>query len=172
MNTELIGYVSVAEADEYISSNFFSSDKRRKAWDRLIEDEKKICLRNGLLDLNAYINFNITDDILNDVKSAQIEESIWYLGDTSAMEDMENNIVQQTIGSISINIGRYINTFISKVYNVLFSNACVDLFCNNKKNKLINGKLLKYIAVRINASLSFLSKFLNNCVVLHYRICI
>lgn len=102
MNTELIGYVSVAEADKYISSNFFSSDKRRKAWDRLIEDEKKICLRNGLLDLNAYINFNITDDILEDVKSAQIEESIWYLGDTSAMEDMENNIVQQTIGSISI----------------------------------------------------------------------
>ena len=48
MNTELIGYVSVAEADEYISSNFFSSDKRRKAWDRLIEDEKKIYLRNGL----------------------------------------------------------------------------------------------------------------------------
>lgn len=102
MKNELIGYVSVADADNYISSNFFSSDRKRKNWDRLTEDEKKICLRNGLLDLNAYINFKITDDNLEDVKNAQIEESIWYLGDTSAMEDMENNIVQQTIGSISI----------------------------------------------------------------------
>lgn len=120
---ELIGYVSVADAEEYISSNFFSSDRKRKAWDRLIDDEKKICLRNGLLDLEAYINFDVNDTNIEDVKRAQIEESIWYLGDTSAMEDMENNIVQQTIGSISITYAtrnlKTIKLKSNRAYNIL-----------------------------------------------------
>ena len=111
---EKIGYVSLEEANDYISSSFLSSDEKRKAWEGLSDDDKKVLLRQSLMDIEA-LNFagrktdlnqpykfprNGKTEVPDNVKYAQIEGAIDRT--TNSYFDINNNgIASESVGSVS-----------------------------------------------------------------------
>lgn len=109
-----IGYVSLEEANSYISSSFLSSDEKRKAWEGLSDDDKKVLLRQSLMDIEA-LNFtgrktdlnqpykfprNGNTEVPENVKYAQIEGAIDRT--TNSYFDINNNgIASESVGSVS-----------------------------------------------------------------------
>lgn len=47
-NQELVGYVSIAEANAYIYAHYLSGDETRKAWSLLSNADKKVLLNRSL----------------------------------------------------------------------------------------------------------------------------
>lgn len=87
----VIGYVTVAEANQYISEHYLMDDELRVNWDALDDESKKVLLRRSLLsiELLPYIGQKTGDDkqelqfprcpsteIPWQVKAAQIENAL------------------------------------------------------------------------------------------------
>ena len=110
-----IGYVSLDEANSYISSSFLSSDEKRKAWEGLSDDDKKVLLRQSLYDIES-LNFygkktdpcqpykfprNGNLEIPDNVKFAQILGAILKLDTDSTYDLIEKGITSERVGNVS-----------------------------------------------------------------------
>lgn len=111
---EKIGYVTLEEANNYISSSFLSTDEKRKSWEILSDDDKKVLLRQSLYDIES-LNFygrktdsnqlykfprNGKTEVPDNVKFAQIEGAIDRT--TNSYFDINSNgILSESVGSVS-----------------------------------------------------------------------
>lgn len=96
----VVGYVTVAEATEYIQTRYASTDELRRSWEALDETDQAVYLqksfdainilpfRGGKYDINQEAAFPRWPypEVPVSVKYAQIENAI-TLSDTSAVED-------------------------------------------------------------------------------------
>ena len=113
--SELIGYVTIEEADSYISSHFLSSDEKRESWEAMNEEDKKLLLTQSLEDIES-LNFsgcktckdqelsfprNGCSDIPQNVKNAQIEGAISRLDTDSSFESIQKGITSERLGNAS-----------------------------------------------------------------------
>lgn len=113
--SELIGYVTIEEADSYISSHFLSSDEKRESWEAMNEEDKKVLLTKSLEDIES-LNFsgyktckdqelsfprNGCLDVPQNVKNAQIEGAIARLDTDSSFESIQKGITSERLGSVS-----------------------------------------------------------------------
>lgn len=97
---DLVGYVTLAEANEYVSTHYISTDDLRVAWEKLTEDDQKALLTKSFQNiellpftgkkfergqLNAFPRWpsNVVPDA---IKWAQIENAIVQC-DPSNLED-------------------------------------------------------------------------------------
>lgn len=99
---ELIGYVSVNFADQYIAQHFRSSDSFRASWEALEIEDKKVLLLNSFESIervpytgrktckNQEKAFPRCPDreVPIQVQNAQVENAIMY-ADDSSIEDMQ-----------------------------------------------------------------------------------
>lgn len=110
-----IGYVTLEEANSYISSSFLSSDEKRKAWEGLSDDDKKVLLRQSLYDIES-LNFygkktdpcqpykfprNGNNEVPDNVKFAQILGAILKLDTDSTYDLIEKGITSERVGNVS-----------------------------------------------------------------------
>lgn len=109
-------YVTLAEADEYISSHYLSSSVERENWDNLSEEDKEVLLINAAdsfqnLKLrskkkysNQYLVFprsNFTENDLINLKNAQVEEALSYTMNNSIYDAYSQGLKSESIDSIS-----------------------------------------------------------------------
>lgn len=114
--TEKIGYLSIDEADIFITSHFLSSAEERLQWDELTNADKKVLLTLGFEDIenNVFIGYktyenqenqfprNGSDEVPADIIKAQIYEAIEIgFGDTTGYDAVSRGIKSETIGKIS-----------------------------------------------------------------------
>lgn len=121
-----IGYVTLEEAETYVSEHYMSTDDLRKQWEALSDDDKSVLLRKSfqtieLLPLtgrktccdqpNMFPRWPATE-VPQAVKDAQIENAV-SLGDSTAAEDdaYYNKLWKYGVASYSIgNLSESIST--------------------------------------------------------------
>ena len=119
------GYVTLAEAEEYIASHFIYDDPLRSAWDALEAADKIVLLTRSFDSIemlpsvgrkteenqpNAFPRWPLTE-VPKEIKMAQIDNAITLL-DSSATEDAEHyrtlwryGVNAYVIGNLSEKIG-------------------------------------------------------------------
>lgn len=112
----LVGYVTIDDADEFITSHFLSSSIERSGWENLTDDDKAVLLQNAFdsIENNIFNGWKTSDlqenqfprngdtEVPDDIKSAQIYEAIENgFGDTTSFDSIEKGIKSETIGKIS-----------------------------------------------------------------------
>lgn len=114
-------YVTVAEADEYISKRYTSNSKDRKRWEELSKEDKEIIIRNACdeIELMPFQGRKITREqklefprlpyqygnpvVPDIVKYAQIELALWLSDDKTQLEQSQRRDLQaQGVESFSI----------------------------------------------------------------------
>ena len=115
MDENKSGYVTIDEADEFISSHFLSSSVERDGWEHTTSEDKAVLLQNALesIENNIFtgsktnpfqeLSFprNGSDVVPDDIKAAQIFEAVEEgFGDTTAFDSVEKGIKSETIGKI------------------------------------------------------------------------
>lgn len=97
---ELIGYVSVSEANQYIAENYLSADEVRLRWEQLEDSDKQALLRKSLqvIELLPFVGLKTDEhqelqfprcpstEVPWQVKAAQIENAL-SKGNTDTDED-------------------------------------------------------------------------------------
>lgn len=121
--SEVIGYVTLTESNEYVSSHFVSSDVARVAWESLSDADKMVLLRNSYRVIEM-LNFRgrKTDrtqssafprwpstEVPMQIKEAQIENAI-VLSDESSREDVAYYDKLRTYGIKNYHIGNLSET--------------------------------------------------------------
>lgn len=121
--SEVIGYVTLTESNEYVSSHFVSSDVARVAWESLSDADKMVLLRNSYRVIEM-LNFRgrKTDraqssafprwpstEVPVQIKEAQIENAI-VLSDESSREDVAYYDKLRTYGIKNYHIGNLSET--------------------------------------------------------------
>lgn len=113
--SELIGYVTIEEANSYISSRFLSTDDKRTRWEALGDEDKKALLYQSLdeiekvnfsgfkTDRNQELAFprNGNKEVPSNVKTAQIVGAIDRLNDNDAYAAIISGIKSESLGSAS-----------------------------------------------------------------------
>ena len=107
MCNELIGYINIYELDEYVSSNFISSETLKNNYNILSIEDKIIYLRQSLNiieDISYYgckyndnqklqfprAGISVSIDMqLKDVKKAQIEQVISFINNEDKLDSEE-----------------------------------------------------------------------------------
>ena len=142
---EKIGYITIEEADIFITSHFLSSSLERKEWESLTDEDKRVLLINGFEDIEnnvftGYKSFenqkeqwprNGSNIVPDDIKAAQIYEALEVgFGDTTSYEAIEKGIQSESIGKISTSY---------------FSNAFYNFNSSQIKSTTARKLLNKYI---------------------------
>lgn len=96
----LVGYVTLAEANNYIETRYLSSDPLRETWDGMSDEDKTVCLMRSLdaIESLPYVGHKMSatqllafprcpqTEVPENVKRAQIENAL-CMSDTSNDED-------------------------------------------------------------------------------------
>ena len=113
---EKIGYITIEEADIFITSHFLSSSKERTEWESLTDEDKRVLLINGFenIENNKFVGYrtyenqreqwprNGSEIVPDEIKAAQIYEALEIgFGDTTSYEAIEKGIQSESIGKIS-----------------------------------------------------------------------
>ena len=142
---EKIGYITIEEADNFITSHFLSSSKERIEWEALIDEDKRVLLINGFenIENNIFTGYksyenqreqwprNGSEIVPDEIKAAQIYEALEIgFGDTTSYEAIEKGIQSESIGKISTSY---------------FSNAFYNFNSSQVKSTTARKLLNKYI---------------------------
>lgn len=115
---EVVGYVTLEEADAYVTDHFMSSNVTRVAWESLSDADKLVLLRNSYRAIemlafrgrktdaaqpSAFPRWPSTD-VPNQIKEAQIANAI-VLADESSRDDVAYYDRLRTFGVKSYHIG-------------------------------------------------------------------
>lgn len=121
--SEVIGYVTVQEADTYVAEHFVTDHEIRVAWEKMIDADKTVLLRNSYQAIEAlplrgrkssitqpsafprYPSQNVPEQI----KEAQIANAV-VLADASSQEDASYYDKLRTYGIKSYHIGNLSET--------------------------------------------------------------
>lgn len=121
--SEVVGYVTLEEADGYVADHFTSSNTARVAWESLSDADKMILLRNSYRAIemlpfrgrktnaaqpSVFPRWPSTD-VPEPVKNAQIENAI-VLADESSREDAVYYAKLRTYGVKSYSVGNLSET--------------------------------------------------------------
>lgn len=120
---EIIGYVTLAEANEYVSNYFMSSDVTRVAWESLDDADKMVLLRNSYQAIES-LTFrgrktcetqpgafprHPLSVVPAQVKIAQIDNAI-ILANNETQEDVQYYDKLRTYGVESYSVGNLSET--------------------------------------------------------------
>lgn len=121
--SEVVGYVTLEEANGYVTDHFISSDMTRVAWESLSDADKMVLLRNSYRAIemqtfrgrktsatqpSAFPRWPSTD-VPTSVKDAQIANAI-VLADESTREDAEHYNKLRTFGIKGYSLGNLSET--------------------------------------------------------------
>ena len=121
--SEVIGYVTLAEANEYVTDHFMSSNKARATWESLSDADKMVLLQNSYRAIemltfrgrktdatqpSAFPRWPLTD-VPVQIKEAQIANAI-VLADEYSREDAEHYEKLRAYGVTSYRIGNLSET--------------------------------------------------------------
>lgn len=120
---EVIGYVTLEEANEYVIDHFISSNITRVAWESLSDADKLVLLRNAYRAIEMLTfrgrKTDITQpssfprwpslDVPVQIKEAQIANAI-VLADESTQEDVDYYDKLRTFGVKSYHVGNLSET--------------------------------------------------------------
>ena len=120
---EVIGYVTLEEANAYVTDHFMSSNMTRVAWESLSDADKMVLLRNSYRAIEMLTfrgrKTNVTQpsafprwpstDVPNDIKEAQIANAIVF-ADESYQEDIAHYDKLRSLGVKSYKIGNLSET--------------------------------------------------------------
>lgn len=121
--SDVIGYVTLEEANEYVTNHFMSSSVTRIAWESLSDVDKKVLLRNSyqaietltfrgrkacIIQPSAFPRYPSTEVPIQ-VKEAQIANAV-VLSDESAQEDVAYYDKLRTYGIKNYHIGNLSET--------------------------------------------------------------
>jgi hypothetical protein len=121
--SEVVGYVTLEEANVYVANHFLSSNVSRAAWESLSDADKMVLLRNSYRAIemltfsgrktssaqsSAFPRWPSTD-VPAQIKDAQIANAI-VLADESSQEDIEHYEKLRTYGVKSYKIGNLSET--------------------------------------------------------------
>ena len=119
----VIGYVTLEEANEYVTNHFMSSNVTRVAWESLSDADKEVLLRNSYRAINA-LTFRgrkacatqpgafpryPSNEVPIEIKEAQIANAV-VLSDDSNQEDVTYYDKLRTYGVKSYHIGNLSET--------------------------------------------------------------
>jgi len=135
--SEVVGYVTLEEANAYVTDHFMSTNMTRVAWESLSDADKLVLLRNSYRAIemlpfrgrktdstqsSAFPRWPSTD-VPTQIKDAQIANAI-VLSDKSSQEDVEHynklriyGVKSYSIGNLSESFGSVkegSNTFVQK----------------------------------------------------------
>ena len=120
---EVVGYVTLEEANAYVTDHFMSSNMTRVAWESLSDADKMVLLRNSYRAIemlafrgrktdsaqpSAFPRWPSTD-VPDQIKVAQIANAI-ILADDSSQEDVAYYDKLRTYGVKSYHIGNLSET--------------------------------------------------------------
>lgn len=121
--SETVGYVTLEEANEYVTDHFMSSNMTRVAWESLSDADKLVLLRNSYRAIemlafrgrktdktqpSAFPRWPSTD-VPSQIKEAQIANAI-ILSDASSQDDVAYYEKLRTYGVKSYRIGNLSET--------------------------------------------------------------
>lgn len=124
--SEVVGYVTLEEANAYVADHFMSSNTTRVAWESLSDADKMVLLRNSYRAIemltfrgrktngaqpSAFPRWPSTD-VPEQIKHAQIANAI-VLADESSQEDVAYYDRLRTYGVKSYHIGNLSETLAS-----------------------------------------------------------
>lgn len=116
--SEVVGYVTLEEANEYVTNHFMSSNTTRVAWETLSDADKMVLLRNSYRAIemltfrgrktdkaqpSAFPRWPSTD-VPDQIKNAQVANAI-VLADESSQDDVFYYDRLHTFGIKSYRIG-------------------------------------------------------------------
>lgn len=142
---EKFGYLTIEEADIFISSHFLSSSKERTEWEALMDEDKQVLLINGFenIENNVFTGYktyenqieqwprNGSEIVPDEIKAAQLYEALEIgFGDTTSYDAIEKGIQSESIGKISTSY---------------FSNAFYNFNSSQIKSTTARKILNKYI---------------------------
>ena len=125
---DLVGYVTLEEANAYVTDHFTSSNMTRVAWEALSDADKMVLLRNSYRAIemltfrgrktssaqpSAFPRWPSTDVPIQ-IKNAQIANAI-VLADESSLEDVAHYEKLRTYGVTSYRIGNLSETLNTSV---------------------------------------------------------
>lgn len=128
--SEVVGYVTLEEANAYVTDHFMSSNTTRKAWESLSDADKMVLLRNSYKAIemltfrgrktstaqsSAFPRWPSTD-VPAEIKDAQIANAI-VLADESSQDDVAYYDKLRTYGVKSYSIGNLSETLNSPAEN-------------------------------------------------------
>lgn len=144
---EVVGYVTLEEADAYVTDHFMSSDVTRVAWESLSDADKMVLLRNSYRAIemltfrgrktdatqpSAFPRWPSTD-VPEQIKVAQIANAV-VLADESSREDAEHyeklrtyGVQSYRIGNLSETLSSSENTNVSTMYRGIYSQEAQQL---------------------------------------------
>lgn len=120
---EVVGYVTLEEANEYVTDHFMSSDTTRVAWESLSDADKMVLLRNSFRAIemltfrgrktdvaqsSAFPRWPSTD-VPTQIKDAQVANAV-VLVDESSREDVAYYDKLRTYGIKNYHIGNLSET--------------------------------------------------------------
>lgn len=121
--SDVIGYITLEEANDYVEKHFLSSDATRVAWESLSDADKEVLLRNSYRVIealpfrgrkacatqpSAFPRYPLSE-IPTQIKEAQVANAV-VLSDTSAQEDAVYYDRLRTYGVKSYHIGNLSET--------------------------------------------------------------
>ncbi len=121
--SDVIGYITLEEANEYVAKHFLSSNETRIAWESLNDADKEVLLRNSYRAIDA-LPFRgrkacttqpsafpryPSNEIPVQIKEAQVANAV-MLSDDSAREDVDYYDKLRTYGIKSYHIGNLSET--------------------------------------------------------------
>lgn len=121
--SDIIGYVTLEEANTYVKEHFISTNEMRIAWDSLSDADKQILLRNSyqaiealpirgrkscITQPNAFPRYP-SDTVPVQIKEAQVANAI-VLADSTSQEDAAYYDKLRTYGIKSYHIGNLSET--------------------------------------------------------------
>lgn len=121
--SEVVGYVTLEEANAYVADHFMSTNMTRVAWESLSDADKLVLLRNSYRAIemltfrgrktdktqpSAFPRWPSTD-VPNQIKEAQIANAI-VLADESSQDDVAYYDRLRTFGVKSYHIGNLSET--------------------------------------------------------------
>ncbi len=121
--SEAVGYVTLEEANEYVTDHFMSSNTTRVAWESLSDADKMVLLRNSYRAIEMLVfRGRKTDaaqpsafprwpstDVPSSIKEAQIANAI-VLSDESSQDDIAYYDKLRTFGVKSYHVGNLSET--------------------------------------------------------------
>lgn len=121
----MVGYVSIDESDEYVSTHYTEDSDERTRWENLDEEDKRVLLLVSYESINrlpfpgrrtsptqegAFPRYP-SSTVPQDVKYAQIENAV-AMSDTSTHEDQKQYDRLWNLGVSSYSIGNLSETFV------------------------------------------------------------
>ena len=144
---EAVGYVTLEEANEYVTDHFMSSNMTRVAWESLSDADKLVLLRNSYRAIemltfrgrktnaaqpSAFPRWPSTD-VPSSIKEAQIANAI-VLADESTQDDVAYYDRLRTFGVKNYHIGNLSETLNTPAensstssYNGIYSQEAIRL---------------------------------------------